>query len=123
MNDLHLNAEGLWRYGPVIHKDLKYDLVGRPDYSLWYCNEEDIGRTSRNWTAYGVVSDGQWWVFLKINNDSEWSEHIIPARLGNYQEVLGIRLSFEDIHLRPKGPDDTDFISSHRDIENLADQV
>ncbi|KUM61326.1 hypothetical protein ACN42_g5783 [Penicillium freii] len=68
------------------------------------------------------MSDGQW-VFLKINNDSEWSGHIIPARLGNYQEVLGIRLSFEDIHLRPNGPDDTDFIISHRGIENLADQV
>lgn len=34
-----------------------------------------------------------------------------------------MRLSFEDIHLRPKGPNDTDFIISHRDMEILADQV
>jgi hypothetical protein len=44
-----------------MHKDAKYDLV--PDYSLWYGNEED--------TAVSAVCDGQWWVFLKINNDSE----------------------------------------------------
>ncbi|OQE32446.1 hypothetical protein PENFLA_c001G00717 [Penicillium flavigenum] len=31
-----------------------------------------------------------WWVFLKINNDSEWSEYIVTARLGNYQEVVGL---------------------------------
>ncbi|KAJ5967220.1 hypothetical protein N7501_003468 [Penicillium viridicatum] len=124
MNELHLNAEGLWRYGPVTHKGLKYDLVGRPDYSLWYGNEEDVavsivvveakggaGASSGvsqtlgymgcvhrrrkdlqkvDSTVYGVVSDGQCWVFLKINNDSEWTEHMIPTRLGNYQEVLGL---------------------------------
>ncbi|KAJ5423698.1 hypothetical protein N7491_008914, partial [Penicillium cf. griseofulvum] len=42
MNDLSLNFEGLWRYGPVMHKVTKYDLVGRPDYSLWYGYEEDV---------------------------------------------------------------------------------
>ncbi|KAJ5926428.1 hypothetical protein N7516_008201 [Penicillium verrucosum] len=102
------------RYGPVTHKGLKYDLVGRPDYSLWYGDEEDVavsivvvetkggagpstgvsqtlgymGYVHRrrkdlqklDSTVYGVVSDGQWW----------WTEHIIPARLGNYQEVLGL---------------------------------
>ncbi|CRL20975.1 unnamed protein product [Penicillium camemberti] len=36
-----------------------------------------------------LVSDSQRSVFLKVNNDSEWSEHLVPARLGNYQEVLG----------------------------------
>ncbi|KAJ5193493.1 hypothetical protein N7449_009635 [Penicillium cf. viridicatum] len=34
-----------------------------------------------------------------------------------------MRLLFEDIQLRPKGPNDTDFIISHRDMEILADQV
>ncbi|KAJ5425591.1 hypothetical protein N7465_000661 [Penicillium sp. CMV-2018d] len=34
-----------------------------------------------------------------------------------------MRLSFEEIHLRPKGSDDTDFIVSHRDLEILADRV
>ncbi|KAJ5456787.1 hypothetical protein N7530_012061 [Penicillium desertorum] len=57
----------MWQnIGPVMHKDAKYDLV--PDYSLLYGNEED--------PAVSAVCDGQWWVFLKINNDSEWSEHI-----------------------------------------------
>ncbi|KAJ5238139.1 hypothetical protein N7489_008230 [Penicillium chrysogenum] len=41
-NDLNLNAEGLSRYGPVIYKDTKHDLIGRPDYSLWYGNKEDV---------------------------------------------------------------------------------
>ncbi|KAI2702042.1 hypothetical protein DTO012A7_1007 [Penicillium roqueforti] len=124
MNDLNLNAEGLWRYGPVMHKDTKHDLVGRPDYSLWYGNEEDVAVSvvvvetkgvesvtsgvsqtlgymgcvhrrrkdlqKKDATVYGVVSDGQCWWFLKINNDSEWSEYIITARHGNYQEVVGI---------------------------------
>lgn len=39
---LHLNAEALWRYGPVVYKDAKYDLVGRPDYSVWYGTKEEI---------------------------------------------------------------------------------
>lgn len=108
MNDLNLNAEGLWRYGPVMHKDTKHDLVGRPDYSLWYGNEEDVAVSvvvvemkgvesvtsgvsqtlgymgcvhrrrkdlqKKDATVYGVVSDGQCWWFLKINNDSEVSK-------------------------------------------------
>ncbi|KAJ5823663.1 hypothetical protein N7447_006003 [Penicillium robsamsonii] len=42
----------------------------------------------------------------------------------NCEKIQGrMRFSFEDIHLRPKGPDDIDFIISHRDIENLAHQV
>ncbi|KAJ6124020.1 hypothetical protein N7471_011337 [Penicillium samsonianum] len=39
-------------------------------------------------TVYGVVADGQYFVFLKINNDSQWCEHIVSAHLNNYQEVL-----------------------------------
>ncbi|CRL24519.1 unnamed protein product [Penicillium camemberti] len=34
-----------------------------------------------------------------------------------------MRFSFEEIHLRPKGPNDTDFVISHRDIEKLAVKV
>ncbi|KAJ5967352.1 hypothetical protein N7501_003600 [Penicillium viridicatum] len=34
-----------------------------------------------------------------------------------------MRLSFEETNLRPNGPDDTDFIVSHRDLEILADRV
>ncbi|CAI7630263.1 unnamed protein product [Penicillium viridicatum] len=34
-----------------------------------------------------------------------------------------MRLPFEEIHLRPKGPDDTDFIVSHRDLEIFVDRV
>ncbi|CRL20147.1 unnamed protein product [Penicillium camemberti] len=34
-----------------------------------------------------------------------------------------MQLSFEDIHLRPKGPNDTDFVISHQDIESLAHRV
>ncbi|OQD60876.1 hypothetical protein PENPOL_c020G01074 [Penicillium polonicum] len=34
-----------------------------------------------------------------------------------------MRLYYEDIYLRPKGPNDTDFIISHEDLELLADQV
>lgn len=42
----------------------------------------------------------------------------------NCEKIQGrIQLSFEDIHLRPKGPNDTDFVISHQDIENLAHQV
>ncbi|KAL2705313.1 hypothetical protein AAEP93_000563 [Penicillium crustosum] len=40
----------------------------------------------------------------------------------NYEKG-SMRFSFEDIHLGPKGPDDTDFVISHQDIENLAHQV
>jgi hypothetical protein len=34
-----------------------------------------------------------------------------------------MRLAFEDIHLRPKGKNDTDFIISHRDMEIMARQI
>ncbi|CRL18596.1 unnamed protein product [Penicillium camemberti] len=35
-NPIHINAEGHWRYGPVVHNGAKYDLIGRRDYSVWY---------------------------------------------------------------------------------------
>lgn len=42
----------------------------------------------------------------------------------NCERIQGtMRLSFEDIYLRPKGRDDTDFLISHGDIEYVADQV
>lgn len=41
-NTVHLNAEANWRYGPVVHDKMKYDLIGRPDYSLWYGPKEDV---------------------------------------------------------------------------------
>lgn len=41
-NEIHINARGRWRYGPVVHKGAKYDLIGRPDYSLWYGTKEDV---------------------------------------------------------------------------------
>ncbi|KAJ6127833.1 hypothetical protein N7471_009050 [Penicillium samsonianum] len=34
-----------------------------------------------------------------------------------------MKLPFEQIHLRPKGPNETDFIISHQDMENLAAEV
>ncbi|KAJ5501304.1 hypothetical protein N7453_006121 [Penicillium expansum] len=123
-NNVHLNAEANWRYGPVVQDGMKYDLIGRPDYSLWYGTKEDVavsvvvveaksGATATSEvpqtlgymgcahrkrkelgkmdsTVYGVVSDGQYFVFLKINDDSEWCEHIVSARLNNYRQVLGL---------------------------------
>lgn len=41
-NTIHINAEGHWRYGPVVHKGTKFDLIGRPDYSIWYGTQEDL---------------------------------------------------------------------------------
>ncbi|KAL2705020.1 hypothetical protein AAEP93_000270 [Penicillium crustosum] len=127
-NAIHINAEGHWRYGPVVHKGAKYDLIGRPNYSVWYGTQEDLavsvvvveaksGTTATsgvaqtlgymgcvhrrrkdlaklNLTVYGVVTDGQYFVFLKINDDSQWSEHIISTRLDNYKEALGLLVHF-----------------------------
>ncbi|EKV06517.1 hypothetical protein PDIG_77140 [Penicillium digitatum PHI26] len=42
----------------------------------------------------------------------------------NCEKIQGsMQLSFEDIHMRPKGPTDTDFVISHGDMQNLASQV
>lgn len=42
----------------------------------------------------------------------------------NCEKIQGsMRLSFEDIHLRPKGPNDTDFVITHQNIESLAHRV
>ncbi|KAJ5189491.1 hypothetical protein N7491_005821 [Penicillium cf. griseofulvum] len=42
----------------------------------------------------------------------------------NCEKIQGsMRIPFEDIHLRPKAPNDTDFIISHGDMQNLASQV
>ncbi|CAI7572193.1 unnamed protein product [Penicillium discolor] len=107
-NEIHINAGGRWWYGPVVHKGAKYDLIGRPDYSLWYGTKEDVAvsvvvveakagvtatpgipqvlgymgcihrRRKRlakvNSMVYGVVSDGQYFAFLKINDDSQAME-------------------------------------------------
>lgn len=40
------------------------------------------------------------------------------------EKVRGsMRIPFDEIHLRPKGPRDTDFVVSHQDLEEMADQV
>ncbi|KAJ5497427.1 hypothetical protein N7463_009414 [Penicillium fimorum] len=47
-----------------------------------------------NCTVYGMTSDGQTFIFLKINERSEWSERNITTRTQDYTAVLGLLVHF-----------------------------
>ncbi|KAJ5257379.1 hypothetical protein N7524_008935 [Penicillium chrysogenum] len=118
---LNIQAERGWKYGPVKWHRRKYFLTGRPDYGVWYGEEEAVslnvvvveakrepGGTEqalgymgcihrqrkelkkKDCTIYGIASNGYDFVFLKIDNDSKWSDRKITTRDGNYDEVLGV---------------------------------
>ncbi|KAJ5822291.1 uncharacterized protein N7525_011575 [Penicillium rubens] len=98
---LNIQAERGWKYGPVKWHRRKYFLTGRPDYGVWYGEEEavslnvviveakrELGGMEQ---ALGyMASNGYDFVFLKIDNDSKWSDRKITTRDGNYDEVLGV---------------------------------
>ncbi|KZN83420.1 hypothetical protein EN45_105160 [Penicillium chrysogenum] len=48
------------------------------------------GTKKKDCTIYGIASNGYDFVFLKIDNDSKWSDRKITTRDGNYDEVLGV---------------------------------
>ncbi|KGO37473.1 hypothetical protein PEX1_101350 [Penicillium expansum] len=103
-NTVHLNAEANWSlwYGPkedvavsVVVVEAKSGATATSGVSqtLGYMGcvhrkRKELGKMDS--TVYGVVSDGQYFVFLKINNDSQWCEYIVSARLNNYRQVLGL---------------------------------
>ncbi|KAF3013386.1 hypothetical protein E8E15_004461 [Penicillium rubens] len=110
---LNIQAERGWKYGPVKWHRRKYFLTGRPDYGVWYGEEEAVslnvviveakrelggmeqalgymGTKKKDCTIYGIASNGYDFVFLKIDNDSKWSDRKITTRDGNYDEVLGV---------------------------------
>lgn len=39
---VNIQAEKGWKYGPVKWKRQKYVLAGRPDYGVWYGEDEDV---------------------------------------------------------------------------------
>ncbi|KAJ5682582.1 hypothetical protein N7462_005747 [Penicillium macrosclerotiorum] len=41
-------------------------------------------------TVYGMSADGETFWFLKINNDSQWSQHIVNIYNENYEQVFGL---------------------------------
>ncbi|KAJ5969178.1 hypothetical protein N7501_005426 [Penicillium viridicatum] len=41
-NPIYVQAERTWSYGPVRWKGKLWSLKGRPDYSIWYGNEEEV---------------------------------------------------------------------------------
>ncbi|KAJ5964768.1 uncharacterized protein N7479_004644 [Penicillium vulpinum] len=155
-HDVHLNAEGLWRYGPVTYKGAKYDLTGRPDYTLWYGTEAEVAVSvvvveaksgasamsgvsqalaymgcvhrrrkdlmKTDTTVYGVATDGQYFVFLKINNNSEWSEYIISARNNNFQEVIGLLVHIfrTAMTISPLQSEETSLASHSKESSSLS---
>ncbi|KAJ5428335.1 hypothetical protein N7445_009789, partial [Penicillium cf. griseofulvum] len=50
----------------------------------------------RRWTkwsdsaVYGMASNGSVFWFLKISNDSKWSEHVVTARDNHFEHPLGL---------------------------------
>ncbi|KAJ5893575.1 hypothetical protein N7495_005266 [Penicillium taxi] len=45
-------------------------------------------------TVYGIATDTTNFIFLKINNNSEWSQHWVTARLNDFEQVVGILVFF-----------------------------
>ncbi|KAJ5940689.1 hypothetical protein N7516_000857 [Penicillium verrucosum] len=45
-------------------------------------------------TIYGLVADDQVFWFLKISQDSKWSERVVTARHRDYEKVLGMLVYF-----------------------------
>lgn len=86
------------------------------------CDEVNIMLTVRIHKRRRITIQ-QW----EMRNNTPFPSRHLRLRKTPRQSVRGsrgtMRLSFEDIHPRPKGPDDTDFIISHRDIDNYARRV
>ncbi|KAJ5757122.1 uncharacterized protein N7511_007304 [Penicillium nucicola] len=44
----------------------------------------------RNCGVYGMASTGETWTFLKISNDSKWTEHPVAGRHGHLEKPFGL---------------------------------
>ncbi|KAJ6150459.1 hypothetical protein N7471_001658 [Penicillium samsonianum] len=75
-------------------------LSARPDYGIWHgdyegalgymgcIHRERNALPKRDCTVYGMASNGLTFSFLKISNDSKWSEHVVSVRDGRFEAPL-----------------------------------
>ncbi|PTU25066.1 hypothetical protein P175DRAFT_0409036, partial [Aspergillus ochraceoroseus IBT 24754] len=108
---LNIQMERTWAYSPVKWKGKTWMLSGRPDYGIWYGEEEDIdlnvvimeakrpnsgtegippALAYMDTTVYGISTDAMNFTFMKLDNESRWSVKPVCVVGNGFEQVLGL---------------------------------
>ncbi|KAJ5186783.1 hypothetical protein N7449_009777 [Penicillium cf. viridicatum] len=88
----HGNNEALC-LNVLIVEAKKTDIESGVAQALGYMgciHRERKALSKRDSTVYGMASNGSGFYFLKISNNSKWSERVVSVRDGHFEEPLGL---------------------------------